>query len=94
MTANDYHLASLDSSCSKLLDEDCINRNYLSNEDGISTWLLNSTSETTYKALFLSESISESYANEKRFINPVINLNDRIIIVNGKGSENNPYIVK
>lgn len=94
LTANDYHLASLDSSCSKLLDEDCINRNYLSNEDGISTWLLNSTSETTYKALFLSESISESYANEKRFINPVINLNDRIIIVNGKGSENNPYIVK
>ena len=94
LTANDYHLASLGSGCTNLKSMECVNRNYLSDQNYINSWLLNSVSENTPKVLYLYTSIGKSFASSEKKINPVIYISTKTVVVTGKGNKTKPYIVK
>lgn len=89
----DFKIASLDANCINVEDRVCTNRNYLS-DSSIRTWLLNSSSENTYKVFYLSGHISEINANNAKRINPVIYLSGNSIISSGNGTLQEPYLVK
>lgn len=93
LNASDYKEASLDSGCTNLNSRECENRNYLSSDE-ITTWLLNASSENTYKVMYLYDYIDDSYANNTKKINPVIYLSYKVVISYGNGTMENPYIVK
>lgn len=94
LTANDYHLASLDSNCVILKSKECANRNYLSDTSYFNTWSLSTASENTYKAYSISKTISEIYASTAKRINPTIYLSQKVVVLNGNGKESSPYMVK
>ena len=94
LTANDYHLASLDSNCVTLKSRECANRNYLADSSYFNTWLLSTASENTYKAYSISKTISEMYASTSKKINPTIYLSQKVVVLDGKGKESLPYIIK
>ena len=94
LTATDYQNASLDTKCSKLLSQECSNYNYLSNDEEIKTWLLNSQSENNYKVYYLAKTIDLSSANTKKRINPTIYITSKSVVLNGLGSLENPYRIK
>lgn len=94
LTASDYKNASLDSKCLVIESKECANRNYLSDDEVFNTWLLNSSSENTYRVYYLLNSIGITNANSSRKINPVIYIVSKSIVVDGKGTENAPYIIK
>ena len=87
-------MASLGSGCTYLKSMECVNRNYLSDLNYINSWLLNSVSENTPKVLYLYTSIGKSFASSEKKINPVIYISAKTVVVNGKGNETKPYIVK
>lgn len=93
LTATDYQNASLDTACINLNNQECSNYNYLSN-DKINTWLINSTADNSYTALYVYENIQESYANYPKRISPTIYLTSKSIILNGEGTIEKPYIIK
>lgn len=94
LTATDYQNASLDTKCTNIESKECSNYNYLSNDEEIKTWLLNSSSENTYKVLYLNHTIDVSNASNLKKLNPVIYLTSKSVVVNGKGTQSEPYIVK
>lgn len=94
LTANDYHLASLDSNCVTLKSKECANRNYLADSSYFNTWLLSAASENTYKAYSISKTISEMYASTSKKINPTIYLSKKVVVLNGNGTETTPYVIK
>ena len=89
----DYKNACLDDKCQTLENMECSNRNYLA-EDDISTWLVNVSSLNDYEAFELRNSINISAASNYNNINPVIYVTKKVISQTGKGSKDNPYIVK
>ena len=94
LTATDYQNASLDGKCITLESEECVNRNYLSDDINFSTWLLTASSENSYRVYFLSRTIDETYASSEQRINPVIYVTNKMIIAEGKGTLEQPYIIK
>ena len=94
LTLHDYKNASLDEKCTNVLSKECSNFNYLSNSDSINTWTLNSTSNNTKDAFYIEGTIDYDEAYSGRNINPVIYLTNKIIVVSGKGTKSNPYIVR
>jgi len=94
LTATDYQNAGLDNKCITLESEECRNRNYLSDDISFSTWLLTSSSENSYRVYFLSRTIDETYASSEQRINPVIYVTNKTIITEGKGTLEQPYIIK
>lgn len=94
LVPTDYKNASLDEKCNSVESLECSNRNYLSNDDEFNTWFLSSTTKNTYKVLYLSGTIGEIYASNSIRINPVVYINNRNIILYGKGTYKNPYIIK
>lgn len=93
LTASDYKNVSLDENCKNITNSECMNRNYLSDDDNFVTWLLNSSSENTYKVYYLTKDIELTNANNDKRINPVIYLKSDIISKEGKGTMDNPYII-
>lgn len=89
----DYKNSRSDDKCQTLENMECSNRNYLA-EDGISTWLVNVSSLNDYEAFELRNSINISAASNYNNINPVIYVTKKVISQTGKGSKDNPYIVK
>lgn len=94
LTASDYKNASLSEVCINLSNQECSNYNYLSDSSTINTWLLNSSSEDTYRVLHLREMISWSTASSKIRINPSIYITSRSIVSSGDGTQDVPYIIK
>lgn len=90
---SDYKYASLDENCKTLSDKACSNRNYLADGE-IRTWSLSVLSENTYKALYIDSSVSSSFASNSKRINPVIYLSNKVIVNEGEGTLENPYIIK
>lgn len=93
LNATDFKNASLDQNCVSLSNYECTNQNYL-NDENINTWLLNSDSDTTHKAYYLSRAIGITNASNERKINPVIYLSNKTMIGDGKGTLENPLIIK
>lgn len=94
LNATDYKNASLDSNCKNLTDNACENYNYLADPASINTWILNSSTEDTYKVLRLRQTMVWSTASTQIRINPVIHINNKSIVSSGKGTIDNPYIIK
>ena len=94
LNVTDYQNASLDLNCITLKNRECSNRNYLSNDNEIYTWTLNTSSENTYRVLYISRTIEEENANIEKKINPTIYLSDKLIVASGEGSNEKPYVVK
>lgn len=93
LNAMDYKNASLSNGCTNLDKQECTNQNYLSSKD-ITTWLLNTSSENTYEAFYLHQTITATEASNYVSLNPVIYITSKSIIVEGKGTLEKPYIVK
>ena len=94
LTATDYKNASLDEKCLTLESKECMNYNYLSDDEHFSTWLLNSSSENSYMVYFVSRRLEETYASSEQLINPVVYITGKSIITEGEGTNENPYIIK
>lgn len=94
LNAYDYKNASLDSNCSRLDSRECTNYNYLSDSDYINTWLLTVDAKKTYKVYNLNHTLSNTSASSEKRINPVIYLSGKVLINGGKGTQENPYIIK
>lgn len=94
LTLHDYKNASLDEKCTNVFSKECLNYNYLSDSDSIDTWTLNSTSNNTYDVFYINETVDYAHASLIKKINPVIYLTNKIIVVSGKGTKSNPYIVR
>ncbi|MGN1267926.1 MAG: hypothetical protein ACI4U0_00240 [Candidatus Aphodocola sp.] len=93
LNASDYKNASLDQGCNNIDSIECSNYNYLAS-DGIKTWLLNASSENTYKVYNLSKRIYLSNASNQKRINPVIYITNKSITMVGKGTIKEPYEIK
>lgn len=93
LNATDYKNASLDNNCTTLSSNECINRNYLA-DDNVNTWLLNPSSQDTYRVLYLYNTLGTSYASSERRINPVIYLSSKVITSKGNGTMDDPYVIK
>lgn len=94
LNASDYKNASLSETCSEVKSLGCENRNYLSNSDEFNTWLLNSSSKSTYEVLYLDESVNVTIASRSKKLNYVIYISNKIMILNGNGSYSKPYLIK
>ena len=94
LNLTDYKNASLDEGCKKILNNECINRNYLSNADEFSTWFLNSSSENSYRVYYLLGNINLTNANNSRKLNPTIYVSSKVISLKGNGTEKEPYIIR
>lgn len=93
LNASDYQNASLDQKCNNIDSIQCSNYNYLAS-DGIKTWLLNASSENTYKVYNLSKRIYLSTASNQKRINPVVYITNKSITMVGKGTIKEPYEIK
>lgn len=94
LNATDYQNASLSSGCTNLSSQECGNYNYLANDEEINTWLLNSSSQNSYRVFYILDTIGESSASSTKRINPVIYLTSKTIVTEGTGTKNKPYVVK
>lgn len=93
MSISDYALASLDPDCNTTISKSCNNYNYLYNIAS-STWTLNSTSDNTYEAIFISAGLEElQNANNYNEYNIVIYIDGNMLYKSGSGSLENPYII-
>lgn len=93
LNASDYAMASLDPDCTNLKSRACGNYNYLKNVISV-TWTLNSISDNTYDVIYLSGGLME-ISNAKKIMryNIVIYIDGKGLYAEGKGMENNPYII-
>ena len=94
LEVSDYAKASLESSCKRIDDAQCVNYNYMIGLSG-TYWTLNSYSENTYEVYAITSNGIESYrASKTNSIMPVIYLNSHTLISSGNGSKEKPYIVR
>lgn len=93
LSTYDFMNASIDPGCSMTTSPECQNYNYLSYERGY--WLANGKAEDSSKVYcVLSGYIDKRVAGNDSYIRPVVHLNDSVMIEKGKGSKDNPYIIR
>lgn len=88
----DYLNASIDGNCSSTMRPDCQNYNYLNSY--YTYWLLTGNSDKTNKVYAVSSSIYNKTADYEAAIRPVIHLNSNVMVESGKGTRDNPYIIR
>lgn len=89
----DFLNASIDPNCTTTTSPSCQNYNYIS--DGSSTWFANGDSDESDMAYMLYLGyVGSSEASEGNYIRPVIHLSDKVMLEKGKGTVNNPYIIR
>ena len=93
MNVSDFAMASADPDCKTTKDRVCKNYNYLS-RIATSTWTLNTVSENTYEAFFISDGLAEHQnANSYNEYNIVIYIDGNELYTSGEGTTLNPYII-
>lgn len=88
----DFMNASIDSNCTSTLRPDCQNYNYLNSD--YTYWLLTGNSDNTDKVYVVSSYVYNKTADYESSIRPVIHLNSNVMVESGKGTMNNPYIIR
>lgn len=88
----DYLNASIDSNCTSTMRPDCQNYNYLNSY--YTYWLLTGNSDVNNKAYVVSSYVYDKTADYDAVIRPVIHLNPNVMVESGKGTMNNPYIIR
>ena len=91
---SDAFAASIDKNCNDIEDASCDNYNYFSGY-GISTWTLTGVNESTSSAYYIAGS---NYATIKtsttKNIVPTIYLSKNVMYDSGKGTMDDPYLLK
>lgn len=91
---DDYALASLDENCTGLYSKSCVNYNYLK-DLRISTWTMNSLSDNSYEVYYLANgNLKKQVASEYKYYNIVIYVDVNEKVISGKGTVNEPYVIK
>lgn len=93
VTASEYFQASLDPNCKNFGEVQCENYNYFV-DDSISTWTLTGSVEFSNKVYYTNDGVYLSKANTNKVIRPVIYLSSSIVYTGGKGTKEDPYILK
>ncbi len=91
LQANEYLIASLDSSCVKTTSVECTNYNYLAKFVS-PYWTLTGNSENNYQVYKIANNISLSNANNSSMARLVINISENTNVT-GTGTEEDPYVV-
>lgn len=94
LTLSDYMYASLDSNCKSASSRSCMNYNYLSMNS--EWWLATACSDSTSTVFKVDRSgvIKVDNASAYSKVRPVIYLNSNAMFKSGKGTLEEPYIVK
>ena len=93
MNVSDFAMASADPDCNSTVSRACKNYNYLS-RIATSTWTLNTVSENTYGAFFISDGLAEHQnANSYNEYNIIIYIDGNELYTSGEGTASNPYII-
>ena len=89
----DFLNASIDPNCTTTTSPSCQNYNYI--VDGSSTWLANGSSEESNEVYMLYLGyVASSEASDSNYIRPIIHLSNKVMLEKGKGTKNNPYIIR
>ncbi len=91
----DYLNASLSNVCFNTLNPECQNYNYLNN-DGDSWWTMTPNSKNTYSAYYVTASgkMDSASTNESRVYRIVIALKGNVLYDSGKGTLEEPYVIR
>lgn len=94
MNITDYANASLDSECTSITSKSCRNYNYLKNIIS-SSWTLNAVSNNSYEVYYLTGGVID-YQEGSKFVpyNIVIYIDGNELVNSGKGTEQEPYVIK
>ena len=94
LTVSDYINASIDPDCTSVSSISCQNYNYLSIK--YSWWTSTAVANTSAYAYVVGSNgvIRSTRCSDYNNVRPVIKLSSRIMITNGDGTENNPYVIK
>ncbi|MBR6690841.1 MAG: hypothetical protein IKL65_05865 [Bacilli bacterium] len=91
---NDFARASLDVDCTSIYSRSCRNYNYLK-ELNLMTWTVNAVSDNTYGVYYLSSGVIRSQeAGKYQNYNIVIYIDTNEKITSGKGTVDEPYVLK
>lgn len=94
---NEYLNASLDSACNTIDNSECQNYNYLaSNSSSSSWWTLTPVKENTYQVYYVESygRIEAKNCSSYAAIRPVIYISKDVMFESGKGTEEEPYVIK
>ena len=90
----DYTLASYDTNCKSIGDPSCTNYNYFINFIGYS-WTVDTVSNDNSLVYYIDSIGAElDEANKYKKYNIVLYINSEELYQSGKGTEQNPYIIK
>ncbi len=94
LSTYDFLNASLDLNCNSTIKPDCQNYNYLISD--YNYWLANGSSENSSKVYRVTSYgyIQSSYANFESYVRVVIHLSENTMLVKGKGTKSNPYVIR
>ncbi len=94
INVSDYAMASTDPDCKDANSKSCRNYNYL-HHVASSTWTMNAVSNNSYEVYYMSNGlIAHDNANTYNEYNLVIYIDGNELYQEGKGTQNNPYILK
>lgn len=95
LTASDYINASIDVNCKNTVSKSCQNYNYLKIKN-TAWWLGTAPSFDTNDVYYVNESgyLLYSNASSLNIIRPTVMLNNNVMMRSGKGTENDPFILK
>lgn len=92
LQVSDFFNASLDQNCTSMESQSCSNYNYFSTMS--STWSITTDKDTTYKAYKITtDGVYLSKASSSAQAKVAVLLDKDIVVTDGDGSEDNPYIV-
>ncbi len=94
INVSDYFMASTDPECKSTDSKSCNNYNYLYTMP-LSSWTLNSSSDTSYEAFYVSsELITVQNSNTYSEYNIVLYIDGNELYTTGKGTEQEPYVLE
>lgn len=89
--ANEYFNATLDSNCINAESSSCQNYNFFSSLEN--TWTITADKDSSYYAYRLNGELTLSRTSNTTNIRVVALLNKDLVLFDGDGSVNNPYII-
>lgn len=92
LQVNEYMLASLETTCKNLYDNQCTNYNYLANINNL--WTSTPNSKNTYEVYKIAGYVYSNVASVEAQPKFVITISSDAIFSSGTGTEEDPYIIK
>lgn len=92
----EYFNATLDTNCKNITDDSCTNYNFLSDDTASgSIWTLTADKDTSNKVFKIASAKPNLYnASTTAKIKIVVNVNKDLLVEQGDGTLDNPYIIK